>query len=132
MGCDIHIVLERRKIDSRDWVGVYTTDTHPKHRIQIAQRDYDFFAEVAGVRGRTDTTMHPRNLPEDVSDLAWQEYMRSPLDYHSPSHMGVDEFCKAYLKANPDAARPEFAAYDLLGADTDDRFEHRVVFWFDN
>ena len=28
--------------------------------------------------------------------------------------------------------RADHAAYDLLGIDGDERFEYRVVFWFDN
>lgn len=141
MGCDIHIVLERRKIEGGRWVGVYCTDELPSRRSVIAQRDYAFFAEVANVRGSSSASgFYPKNLPEDVSELAWQQYMRSPTDHHSPSHLSVKDFTDAWLRANPaerigrkEDVRVDFAAYDLLGVfDTEDRFEHRVVFWFDN
>jgi hypothetical protein len=132
MGCDIHIVLERRKTDKpcAKWIGVTATDHHPGPRIPVAQRDYDFFAEVANVRGKG--THYPRNLPEDVSELAWEQYMRSPRDHHSPSHMPLDEFCAAYAKVNPTKVRAEFAGSDLFGVYGDDGFDYRVVFWFDN
>jgi len=141
MGCDIHIVAERRKKSGGPWIGVYSTDLMPPWpphggRPRCARRDYDFFAEIAAVRGSTGTSIHPRNIPEDVSDLAWQQYMTAPTDYHSASYASVKEFCDAWLRANAskcDGVRPEHIAYDLLGIDTDYRdFEFRLVFWFDN
>ena len=50
MGCDIHIVLERR-LPGKEWVGLYATDYHPGGRLSVAKRDYEFFAEIASVRG---------------------------------------------------------------------------------
>lgn len=136
MGCDIHIVLERRKIGKDEWIGVYLTDALPSRKIRVAQRDYGFFAECDGVRERTSTTVYERNLPEDVSRLAWQEYMTAPTDHHSPSHMSIGEFTAAWLRANPEPqdVRADFIAYDLLGVDAEspEGFEYRVVFWFDN
>jgi hypothetical protein len=141
MGCDIHIVVERRKKTGGQWIGVYSTDLLPPRppyggTPKCAKRDYEFFAEIAGVRGSTATTAYPKNLPEDVSDLSWAQYMRAPTDHHSASHATVKDFCAAWLRVNgdkPDGVRPEYAAYDLLGIDEDDkRFEFRVVFWFDN
>ncbi len=133
MGCDIHLVVERKatKKPNAKWIGTICCDYSVGGRIKPAQRDYDFFAEVANVRGRG--THFPRNIPEDVSDLAWQQYMECPTDYHSASHMPLSEFCDAYLKVNPEAARKEFAANDLFGIWNDeDKYEWRVVFWFDN
>ena len=135
MGCDIHMVVERRKTGETwaDWVGFIATDYHPGARLPVARRDYDFFAEVASVRGTTrNHKNYPRNLPEDVSRLAWQQYMRAPLDYHSVSHMPLTEFCEIYGKINPEKYRPEHAAYDLFGVHGDEGFDYRVVFWFDN
>jgi len=135
MGCDIHIVVER-KLPDTEWYGIWSSDNGPRPRPRIAQRDYGFFGEVAGVRYETPTRQYPRNLPRDVSRLAWLQYMQSPTDYHSVSHMTVVEFTDAWFRAhdNPGEIRREFAAYDLLGLDTDwpEGAEHRVVFWFDN
>jgi hypothetical protein len=137
MGCDIHFVLERRKprADLGGWIGVYASDHAIGRRCPIAQRDYDFFAEVAAVRGRSDTSVYPRNLPEDISPLAWEEYIRHATDHHSVSHMTPAEFVAAYRRANPiqDESRIPYDAYDLLGLDDfEGQYEFRVVFWFDN
>lgn len=130
MGCDIHLVIERRRKDDKEWIGVFSSDDCPGDRPPIARRDYDFFAAVAGVRGQGPN--YPRNVPEDISDLAWQNYMRCPTDHHSASHMSAAEFCATYLKVNPTKGRTEFAAYDLLGVSDEEHAEYRVVFWFDN
>ena len=141
MGCDIHIVAERRKKSCDPWIGVWSSDLTPVamgaqfRRPLCAQRDYEFFTEIAGVRGTSGTTIYPRNLPEDVSDLAWQQYMTAPTDHHSVSHVSVDEFCDAWFRAHPESTsgvRKEYAPYDLLGISGDDGFEYRLVFWFDN
>ena len=134
MGCDIHLVVERRRTPSEKWTGIFASDTCPGGRPPVAQRDYQFFAEVAGVRGKvSDYNNYPRNIPEDVSQLAWQQYMRAPTDHHSASHMTAAEFCAIHNKVNPSKSRTEHAIYDLLGIYSDeDRFEYRVVFWFDN
>lgn len=139
MGCDIHIVLETRKRRTETepagpWIGVWCSDRMPDGRAPVARRDYDFFAAVAGVRGRPDDFRnYPKNLPEDVSALAWREYMRAPTDHHSASHMTAEEFVSVYRAVNP---VPDESAgrshYLLLGNDWDEDEDRRVVFWFDN
>jgi hypothetical protein len=135
MGCDIHIVLERRHGD--EWLGIWSSDCGPRKdgRALVARRNYAFFAKL-GVRGASGTTkIWPRNVPVDVSRLAWLQYMKAPTDYHSASYATIDEFCSAWLEANPDSdqVRPQHASYDLLGFFGDeDEGEHRLVFWFDN
>ena len=97
-------------------------------------RDYEFFSRF-GVRGSDEKTIYPRNLPKNVSRLAWFQYMRCPTDYHSASHATPDEFIAAWRSANPDneVIRKGHELYDLLGLwmDEDDP-PHRLVFWFDN
>lgn len=140
MGCDIHIVLERREKGSTEWVGVWCSDDFPGGRPKIAQRDYEFFGEVAKVRCRDSSTgQYPRNLPKDVSRLAWLSYMDAPTDHHSVSHMTVEEFTAAWFRANDKrpviadrGPRKEFAAHDLLGISNHVEHDWRVVFWFDN
>jgi hypothetical protein len=137
MGCDIHIVLERRKTTGGKWIGVYLMDDFPGGRPVIARRDYGFFSRVAGVRGHTSETLFPKNIPEDVSELAWQQYMTAPTDHHSASYMPASQFANAWIAENPPGPeskiRAEWAVYDLLGVDaTEGDFEYRVVFWFDN
>lgn len=135
MGCDIHIVLERQDPDTREWTGIWCSDVGPGACATIGKRDYGFFSHF-GVRGRAESgVIYPRNIPKDVSRLAWLQYMRCPTDYHSASHATPEEFCAAWLAENPDSksVRPEHALYDLLGLYSDeDTPPHRVVFWFDN
>lgn len=136
MGCDIHIVIERRMAGDTEWIGILSTDNSIGPLPKIAQRDYGFFAEVASVRGTSTTTKYPRNVPRDVSRLAWTQYMMAPTDHHSASYATPAEFVDAYIRANPhgDGFRIDHATYDLLGLSSDypEGAEYRVVFWFDN
>lgn len=137
MGCDIHMVLERRQRDA-EWVGIWSSDVTPgeKGRVKVGRRDYAFFSEVAQVRGSSPTGHYPRNLPIDVSRLAWLQYMSAPTDHHSPSHLSLEEFIAAWLRANDgdSEVRANFAAHDLFSIDAEwpEGCEYRVVFWFDN
>jgi len=136
MGCDIHMVMERRKQNEAEWVGAWSSDAMPGGRPGFARRDYGLFQRF-GVRGYRDDCkiVYPRNIPEDVSRLAWSEYMRCPTDYHSASHCTPTEFAEAWLAENPDdnGVRAEFALYDMFGIESgEERYEYRLVFWFDN
>jgi hypothetical protein len=137
MGCDIHFVIERRRpaVAGDKWLGIYASDRNIGDRPTIARRNYDFFTEVAAVRGQSPTQQYPQNIPEDVSNLAWQEYMAAPTDHHSASHMSAADFVSAYRRAEPlkDESRAPYDTYDLLGVDDfEGEYEFRVVFWFDN
>lgn len=128
------MVLERREAGDIDWVGVWFSDRLPVTP-RFLLRDYGLFQKF-GVRGHTESgVIYPRNLPRDVSRLAWISYMRCPTDYHSASHCTIEEFCNAYMEANPNDkdVRPEHAAYDIfrLWVEGEDE-EYRLVFWFDN
>jgi hypothetical protein len=137
MGCDIHIVLERRRAGSPEWVGLWSTDTIPGDRPFFAQRDYGLFSRF-GVRGHRDDgkVIYPRNVPEDVSRLAWTQYMRAPTDYHSPSWTTLTEFAEAWLDENSQMSkvRREHALWDMFRIDGSwpEGVEYRLVFWFDN
>lgn len=127
MGCDIHTVIEKKVKDK--WIGVAASDCAKDHPI-YAYRDYDFFADIANVRGRG--RHYPKNLPEDVSDLAWHLYMRAPTDHHSPSFMSIEQFCQLHHEHNPSKSRAEYFVGDLTGLWPDEDGPYRVVFWFDN
>lgn len=135
MGCDIHIVMERREASSAEWVGLWASDDLPGGRPKIARRDYDFFSRL-GVRnsGNGSVAIYPRNIPKDVSRLAWLKYMGAPTDHHSVSYATVEEFLKIYVEVNSDdgSFRNDLAAWDLLCLDSDFEGDHRLVFWFDN
>lgn len=127
MGCDIHVVIEEN-LDGR-WIGLTASDRQ-RDRPKYAERDYDFFAEIANVHG--NGRYYPKNLPRDVSELAWHMYMQSPTDHHSASHMDIESFCAAHHRLNPNQSRAEHVVYDLTGLCMDEGEEYRVVFWFDN
>lgn len=147
MGCDIHFVVERRHKERahEGWIGLYATDALPDRGL-AARRDYDFFAEVASVRGsRSPKGYYARGLPRDISALAWEEYTRWGSDAHSVSHLPAQDFAGAWLrvqiKDGGDAPKNHWGApiteksvlWSLLGCPEDDRDnEYRVVFWFDN
>lgn len=142
MGCDIHIVVER-KIADGEWIGIWCSHTSPNIGYNRPnRRNYQFFAEVAGVRGRPEKNKksRPRFIPKDISALAWEELMACPTDYHSHSHMSLKEFCEHWVTANPEKEgygseiRKDHVEYDLFGIDYDwpENAQYRVVFWFDN
>ena len=155
MGCDIHFVLEKRKKGKDNWLGVYSTsapsperatsrntDCHD-HGVLLEQRDYRFFAALAGVRGEGP---EPNGLPEDMSELAqdfvdgWRE------NGHSHGHCTAFEFISTWDLANNDGkltaeatkrrlAGNLYAAnslYALLGIYFDEFDDFRVVYLFDN
>ena len=137
MGCDIHIVLERRREGSNRWIGEFTSDNWVIGRnLYARQRDYGFFGRLAGVRSSPQggPRHYPKNLPRDVSELAWDSYIQYPTDHHSVSHLSIEDFCAAFLAENPNHkhVREDSIMGDLLGVYKDSNCEYRVVFWFDN
>lgn len=137
MGCDIHCVIERKIPGERQWLGVIAGD-HVRPRPTYARRDYDLFAELAQVRGRSETGAYSRGLPADISRLAWEQFSQCSIDYHTPSHMSLSEFAECFVRvADRDELRDtkirkEYAVYDLFGIVPEEGEEWRVVFWFDN
>ena len=120
MGCDIHMVLERKIKD--EWVGVHNYHgfeavalrgvgnlTKEKSSLQgwisfrITDRDYQLFGELAGVR--TDGTLgnQPQGLPEDASQLTRVSADEWGMDGHSHSYLSLTEFVSAYAAATDQA-----------------------------
>lgn len=103
MGCDIHYVVERRKIGVGDkWVGIYASDVHPYpsqpnkwYRPLPRERNYNLFAEIAGVRGEGKK---PLGVPIDASDLTLAQVGYWDNDGHSHSFMSAEDFCKIWIK----------------------------------
>lgn len=138
MGCDIHLVLERKN-DAGKWVGVDTFNSHASaygesHSVPVARsRNYERFAALAGVRGDGP---EPRGLPSDASDttrlLATDDW---GADGHSHSHLPLGEAAKIFLQTEfKKPQRTSLAmtdpAYHYFGVDPADGY--RIVFWFDN
>jgi hypothetical protein len=113
MGCDIHMVLERQ-FDGV-WVGintytyldkdavhisVYKNDepVDPDHSYigwKIRDRNYEFFAGLAGVRGDGPD---PLGVPDDASLLARAMISSWGMDGHSHTYIGAREFGSLYFR----------------------------------
>lgn len=155
MGCDIHIVIEERWRGR--WVGVRTDqgfhNGYPGDRLQkwvspsIGQRNYDFFARLAGVRGHGPV---PSGIPDDASDLTLMRVHSWCNDGHSHSYLPLEEFASRWCAGDDELVaaiakerlrgerdiyndllyRASIGAYDAYGDHGADDF--RAVFWFDN
>jgi hypothetical protein len=137
MGCDIHYVVEK-KIDA-EWVGIFKK--WPRSGF-AGERDYEFFTEIAAVRGRSDTAKYPQFLPKGISRLALHEIIHDGTDGHSHSWMPIKEFSEIALRVNPDKFPTPydkeqpweklFGEPIFLNTDDDKIEDYRIVFWFDN
>ena len=119
MGCDIHWVIEKKigtmyENEASGWVGVamkyhtpklplsadITAETPIGHEPIYSDRDYRFFAALAGVRGEGP---EPRGLPDDISELARIDIDDHGDDGHSHSWATLREFVMTWLSV----ARPK-------------------------
>lgn len=158
MGCDIHIVLER-KFDEL-WVGVrelgYTCGQSYRSSAgpmpvgficnKLSARDYEFFFALAGVRGDEDQPGGgtPRGLPGDCSTLSLA--LLDSIDLHSHSHTSLTELipiiqrCKVghpvamQVAAKLLNAPPSDIVADWIGEsiEVEDYPNWRIVYAFDN
>lgn len=134
MGCDIHLVLERR--DRDEWVAVSLFD-HGKTAggdwffPPATDRNYERFGRLAGVRREGPA---PKGFPEDASQSARFFYRRWAGDAHSASHMPLDEAVPIFVDTGPDLNDfdAKYPAAFYFGVESDQVREHRIVFWFDN
>lgn len=156
MGCDIHMVVER-KFGER-WVGVHAcpygwAEVMPptggfvsgRTYWPVRSRNYDLFAALAGVRGDGP---EPRGLPDDASDLTVMEAEGWGDDGHSHSWLPLSEALMLFIQHRQVGALEGGHPLDYFGVDvyTDEDnegdppdlnarptlAEYRLVFWFDN
>ena len=138
MGCDIHFVVEK-KINGR-WIGIFKE--YPRSGF-VKDRDYDFFAAIAGVRGSHPLfNNHPRFIPADISELSLYAIAEGSTDDHSHSWMTIKEFSEIALTVNPDRFvtewdkkepwEPLFGRPLFLNRSADRIEDYRIIFWFDN
>jgi hypothetical protein len=110
MGCDIHIVLERKDRDNV-WIGwkqmtymsteaiklTYTNYETPHEMPRfvsyiIDQRNYSFFNALCGVRGPgSEFGYEPRGLPNDASRMTRMCLSEDDVDLHSHSWLSIKE-----------------------------------------
>jgi hypothetical protein len=117
MGCDIHLMVEKKIYDYEDkkkekgvWVNADLWTVNPDFffeedvpRLEIkyknrfySGRNYNLFCALAGVRewhfaGEPPRVSEPKGLPEDVSDEVKAESERWGSDGHSHSYLTLKE-----------------------------------------
>lgn len=140
MGCDIHMVLER-KVKSENvpeqWATVNSFNvlhddgltggklTNDYACYQVESRNYEFFGALTGgaVRGSADEDfdLSLRGFPEDASPIAQAMIDEWGMDAHSSSWLYADEFVPLYMKYV--MSSDEVAKYVA------DRIEHNNTPW---
>ena len=151
MGCDIHMVLER-KIKG-EWVGMHSfpylrgavhepktdKDAYYYPGWIATDRNYSLFAAVAQVRSYGDEGMEPRGVLPDLSPLARFEVDGWGEDVHSHTWLTLHEatplFLAHYGQDDLLTDRRHYTCANLLGADYNedkDLLDYRLIIWFDN
>ncbi len=135
MGCDIHFVIEKKK--GHGWFGLSGTDYG--YRPGAKERHYNFFSELAGVRGEGPDA---KGVPDDASDLTLECLNHWKGDAHSMTYYSVEHFVEVWLKCNKDlnmlVEDNMYAILDKcldLGQIADEKNwqkHYRIVIWFDN
>jgi len=152
MGCDIHMVVERKWGGVWCGVGAVVARTPPLEQLASSHewyawpaaknRNYELFSKLAGVRGPGP---EPRGLPDDVSYLALAELEVWGEDAHSQSwglltevlpifkEELVGELVLARFKDRTlsDQAFAE-AIFEVPIDHDEDLHNYRLVYWFDN
>lgn len=155
MGCDIHIVLERKDKDRDCWVGARSYKYFAKTLLAenyeghyagfiIKQRNYAFFNDLCGVRGDGSKFGYtPKGLPEDASSMTLFE-LGDDTDLHSHSWVTMQELhpvmAKHFGAALVKRRLTDQHAPDVLRTYVDDDIgdahapleDWRLVFAFDN
>lgn len=134
MGCDIHMVLER-KVNGK-WLGLHDFP-YGSGRWRARDRNYERFNAIAGIRGDGPAT--PKGLPVDTSDLGRYVVEGWDSDGHSHTWLTLREAVKIFLATQywpPDAdekhAREWPASYFFDIEDEGDVDEYRLIIFFDN
>lgn len=144
MGCDIHVVIEKKFGDK--WIGmelcrsinVYRGSDREYIWHRGRSRNYELFAKLAGVRGDGP---EPKGLPEDASELALAVLPPDDSDLHSHSWCPMHEYIEHLLATEDEPAKvlltesvqlkDPYGYYFWMYAPEEGE-EYRVVFAFDN
>ncbi len=140
MGCDIHIVLERKY--GLRWIAV---DTFKGHETSYgkgwasplaASRNYDRFAALANVRSNDENGPAPRGAPADISETTAMLLEDWEGDAHSTSWLPLNEAAQVFLATEhgevTDFAKKYPQSHFFAVDEEGERGKHRIVFWFDN
>jgi len=127
MGCDIHLIVERR-----DDAGVWHTLPVPHQTMEVlTQRCYDVFGVLAGVRRSGPVIAEPRGLPTDHS-LTWmsEDELERALGDHSFSWLLPEEILTHHARSRWPASMESWVRAWAWRGWGDGR--HRFVFGFDS
>lgn len=144
MGCDIHLVLER-KVKGK-WLGVNPFKGHHRAWTQnkgdmdwsspaATTRNYARFARLAGVRGDGP---NPLGVPDDASELTKYLVHEWGGDGHSHSWIDLKEACVIWAETRNGGREDDHpekcpASYFFeVDGDPEEYEDYRLVFWFDN
>lgn len=133
MGCDIHMVLERKVNDK--WLGLHDFP-YGSGGWKARDRNYQRFNAIAGVRG--DGPMLPRGLPSDISDLGKFIVDDYGSDGHSHTYLSLREALPIFLATEYWAPNNErehaekYTASYFFDVEEDEVDEHRLIIYFDN
>jgi len=115
VGCDIHMVLEKKFANK--WVGLHAYPYVSPKAIAVrvrgadlvenvewmsfhaGQRNYKLFGALADVRGESVFGHEPLGIPYDASELVVCLAEEYGADGHSHSHMLLPEFLRCYAYA---------------------------------
>ena len=152
MGCDIHLVLEKKDTNTGRWVGLHDfsrdiLDATSAKRLSInfpaRHRNYERFAALAGVRGEGP---EPKGLPEDASDLT-RMVLDNDSDLHSHTWYSLKEAVEIFDRTDGSPIAQKVAAkltgetligplHRYFGIEVDSQFDkienYRLCIAFDN
>ena len=136
MGCDIHLFTEI-KINGK-WI---------THSIPRADRNYELFELMAGVRGENSKAIvEPKGLPNDMGEITSMYAKHWEGDSHTGSWFNAQEICILYKEIRSKKIIRGAIGLDLcgyfFGGDWSEFVEYRetlpkevedirFVFWFD-
>ena len=132
MGCDIHGFIEVYL--QGEWHTVAPLS------LPLRERNYDFFAQVADVRGYSTHNRHTVGCPDDASAVVQAFYDKQGLNYHSWSVVSLYDFLYLFQKiqkgqtidkADTFDVADSYRQYDLKYI-SNDVSDFRVIMYFDS
>jgi hypothetical protein len=145
MGCDIHVILEKKhKIKDNN---NYAWIMHNNYRLKIdddiecenpdslkpklvtndiGYRSYDLFGILAGVRSDINPLVDPRGLPKNCSNIVLSEYYdkKDSYNYHTPTWYNIKELIEFSNNLKCDIVEDEF--------DSKHEYKEYVDYWTDS
>jgi hypothetical protein len=142
VGCDIHMVLERRDHEKNRWVGIDTflggkagSYDAPYCFARATSRNYRRFAQLAGVRGDGPA---PLGLPADISETTDWMVRDWGADGHSHSWLPAADAARIFFETEwwkdkePNAFQKKWPESFYFGIESEHLGDFRLIFWFDN